>query len=1256
MYKTKFSTKTQARHLIHRELRKAQNIKNLRPRDLTQTSGPPLLQRQDPLKAIQLFERLKTTTMTRIENITANKRAKLQFHEHHRTCHKGCNGFHGCRFAKKSGISNGTRPVFLIPVDVEKQNGLDSMCHECNNDFLPMSVEPKSSNKKSSEAQKYPYKIQQNDLSESMQYKLRNPIDKKDSKIIVWELDRPYPDLKEEIENGSLSSDLDQLMLSSSFNDDEVMLRKFIKTIFCLLLKYEQDTVGDPYKENKKLWNWIETEDLKTLEAFYSKFIDSLKTSNQYVVEHSPVLFYVTGSHNNTLLLGAIEAARSAMFYVAPYVAKGKATLSACLTILEKARKDVEKYPSKAADMSTNPRRRLAQYFVTRVVNKMNAYMEQSEYQISAYLIRLPSRITSEVYDYSEPKGAIAFRESTFTSNNTSSDSDDTSRAYLETTNNSNELSENYSNVHEESDSDDEEHEENEDDDVEKSLFGSRFQRNKHFGHVSLYTVEEGTDTTKAVKRAIPRVSLYFNRGKKLENLSMYEYDALIQVRRKPENEKTRSECFDFSSSFYLASMYTQTLKAKQSTMIFKGKPPKHPGEKPKSKYSIKKWKKKADVYANYVLTMFRPESIYEGKNTENYQEYDWEALQKWITMMQQDSSILSAFQLMSIERRMNALNSDFATKCRVNDYCFRDQDKWTEEKKQVYKEEDRLEQLAKINDYDVMNEDEFNEIHSSLSNRVASSIKQTLVDDAMYLGAIKEHSYSTNKSNNDSECSSLQQNVVFDQLSMDDLLSKSEAVYDESNFGEQIEDTNNTIDDLRPSGRSMKYKLNKDQKEIVDLYAKYLENPEKEAKNVPPIVLMTGKGGTGKSFVINTLIEYGKEHGNIPWTSASNNLNATNIGGHTIAKLLQDNYNVKCNQKSKKGNKKIPLKQRALNNLIHQEPEKIPMLIIDEVSNIVVEKIARLSNLFGVACGNANEPFGGIKVLLVGDYNQKKPVDGDLATTSLMKLEKRKLEEEEHEKFDNTLRRTKHNSLLSNNEHNPSSDYSIGCKLLASAKWFELTIAERSKDNNHNNLIDRMYYGKSISSEDIKQYELWNTSNLKKDSKEEMKAWLNAPIIIKTNREKHTMNFERAKEFAKATNTVVIRWSSRYDKWEGKPLDDDNIASSLKDPIFFELFVKNGNCYLTDTICKNKKLCNGTRGKFHSLILSAECRDNLNFRLSHSKPGDVIDLFESPIGINILLEDPNLIENKNINWQSLLLNSEQIVITVQQCQKNLLK
>jgi hypothetical protein len=63
-------------------------------------------------------------------------------------------------------------------------------------------------------------------------------------------------------------------------------------------------------------------------------------------------------------------------------------TLSACLTVLEKCRKDVAKYPSKADDAQSNPRRRLAQYFVTKTLNKLNAYQELSDYQVAALLLR----------------------------------------------------------------------------------------------------------------------------------------------------------------------------------------------------------------------------------------------------------------------------------------------------------------------------------------------------------------------------------------------------------------------------------------------------------------------------------------------------------------------------------------------------------------------------------------------------------------------------------------------------------------------------------------------------------------------------------------------------------------------------------------------------------------------------------------------------------------------------------------------------
>ena len=91
--------------------------------------------------------------------------------------------------------------------------------------------------------------------------------------------------------------------------------------------------------------------------------LQDLKTSNQYTVDHSVILSYCTGSHNNTCFLGGKEQSKSAMFYIAPYMAKEKASLTACLTILEKSRKEVKIYPSKSCDQSMRPNERLTKHF-----------------------------------------------------------------------------------------------------------------------------------------------------------------------------------------------------------------------------------------------------------------------------------------------------------------------------------------------------------------------------------------------------------------------------------------------------------------------------------------------------------------------------------------------------------------------------------------------------------------------------------------------------------------------------------------------------------------------------------------------------------------------------------------------------------------------------------------------------------------------------------------------------------------------------
>ena len=158
------------------------------------------------------------------------------------------------------------------------------------------------------------------------------------------------------------------------------LLREKIIFIFEKLLRHEPGTVGVPYNNNSLLWIFLENENLEIIKKLYNELIKGLKTSNQYAVEHNVVLSYCTGSHNNTSFLGGKEQSKSAMFYIAPYMAKEKASLAACLTILEKSRKEVKIYPSKSCDQSIRPKERLTKHFLTKVVNKLSTYAEDENY------------------------------------------------------------------------------------------------------------------------------------------------------------------------------------------------------------------------------------------------------------------------------------------------------------------------------------------------------------------------------------------------------------------------------------------------------------------------------------------------------------------------------------------------------------------------------------------------------------------------------------------------------------------------------------------------------------------------------------------------------------------------------------------------------------------------------------------------------------------------------------------------------------
>lgn len=131
--------------------------------------------------------------------------------------------------------------------------------------------------------------------------------------------------------------------------------------------------------------------------------------------------------------------------------------------------------------------------------------------------------------------------------------------------------------------------------------------------------------------------------------------------------------------------------------------------------------------------------------------------------------------------------------------------------------------------------------------------------------------------------------------------------------------------------------------------------------------VFLTGPAGSGKTFVLNQFIEKSKKQGKKVAITATTGIAATHLNGNTIhswsgigikdflEKGFMDKYS-----KSKKEN-----------------IAKTDILIIDEISMLHDFRLDMVDEVCKAFKENKN-PFGGIQVVLSGDFFQLPPVDRD--------------------------------------------------------------------------------------------------------------------------------------------------------------------------------------------------------------------------------------------------------------------------------------
>jgi hypothetical protein len=284
----------------------------------------------------------------------------------------------------------------------------------------------------------------------------------------------------------------------------------------------------------------------------------------------------------------------------------------------------------------------------------------------------------------------------------------------------------------------------------------------RQYGYAKIYEVEEGLNGNAGTKIAIPKVSLYLERGEALQHLNMIEYECLMQMEKKKteKDDGAGPDCsmddrdvpkgvlqvntkkkagrqsslrFEYNTNLEIQRVFQQQVAAKQSVAFVISKaPPKRPGERPVqlNKESLPdyekrlgSWHRHGNIFAAYYLLLFRP---IIGKDFRE-SEFTFEVLQNWIADCNASKNWLDKSRLAMFNSRLNGMSISSTNKKMITGYRGRCRTIWTEEERynndQYFaskhaEEEEDLERsgLAAL---------EYNLEHSDLSNAINKNMKK---------------------------------------------------------------------------------------------------------------------------------------------------------------------------------------------------------------------------------------------------------------------------------------------------------------------------------------------------------------------------------------------------------------------------------------------------------------------------------------------------------------------------------------------------
>ena len=1134
----------------------------------------------------------------KFEEAYSHNGIRLNTHKHSFTCFKGVSGKTGCRMSFPLALIEETKPVQLKPN--RNRDALNStVTYDICKDLIPLTgsaLEPK------------------------------NP-----DRISVYELKRPKLTSLEEIPREILEG-------------SDKLLSEFV--VMRIMTKIGSDS--EEIIKVSAIKDWLKSLNRKSMIAIYNIIKEELPKRNGLIVPFNDVITALLGCNSSVQFLGNSEQSKNTIFYLVPYLTKDNVSLSNCIPIIEQAYKHVIDKGSVASDQGTDLR--LAKHLGMRLLNLLDSKLEISDTQAVAALLGMGAQVVTDNFWYFNPKHHIQFVKRVIKQQPEVMDFNDTKKMDYEPSSNS----ENESTTTDSTS------------DSDLSIFYCNDRQKDTINENEVCFVHQG-GTGRIFKRGPTRTEIsiqdpyhYFYRGEVLAVMSRLEYNILIQIeKRTKENVRgkrgVKSTFFEFAKSHVLFESHVQKLRQHQPTPIFSDNfAPKHPGKEIfPNQTGYRAFRNVADSFALYYLTIYRAETSYwdAGSQTNAY-KYDWNEFKEWIKGLESDNKIISYCRLVQMRRHIKGMKTNSSLRLISKQYRERNRKLWTELELSQLRINEEFRKLEVNKVHDSIDNDEF-DTHDGMSSQqfrlamlLASYTSSQLLSIGCMSNLIKKNMNAllprdVRKVNERAVFKGvfslkkhssllLDSDIGFSTVSSD--IANAKAGYgtinlniidssEERYLNHLISETNGFV--IEHITRNGERPLAKEQSKVINYwihqlctiktkryFGRYIENVHSNK-----LVMMLGLPGTGKSFVIDAISKcVSFLRMGFVLKTAHYGVAAMNIGGSTLHKTFKISVNDGVNSKQSLSSQSLVDMRRLLN------VENLSMLIIDEISNVPPSLFHRVNQRLQQIM-NCNLPFGGLNVMIVGDFLQKQPPASISLVKGLMHfavsedIKDKKIESPFTPKINQPYKDCfpSRNSMTSNT--------TLGLLLFEQFRLFSLSQQQRaSEDHEHTEFLKKLSSErKKICLHDFKIYKPLSANDLTKE-------FANATFIVSTNRERLNIGYHMAQLYALKNKRPLLRWPLKISGWLNRPLKGQEIDIIEKDPLFYDHFVQGLDGYLNENINVSLLIGNGTKIKYHSLSFkTSDDEIFVSHELEKSKPGEIITLPFAPEFVNVEIEQRQL-------------------------------